>query len=180
MAKNIVIGITGGISAYKIPFLVRELKKKGENVFVIMTESATKFVTPLTLQTLSENPVRIGMFDLSDDWKVEHISLADKADIIAVAPATANIIGEVASGIANCLLSTTIMATRAPVLFAPAMNVNMYENPIVQENIKKLNKLGYHFVGPEEGELACKVKGKGRLADTQKIIKAIYKYSGRV
>ena len=140
---NIVIGITGGISAYKACGIVSYLKKEGANVDVIMTKNACEFITPLTLETLSGNKVVTDMFKRPDYIEVEHISLARKADVFLIVPATANIIGKVANGIADDMLSTTIMATKAPVIFAPAMNNGMYENPIVQDNITKLKKYGY-------------------------------------
>ena len=142
--KNIVLGITGGIACYKVASLVGLLKKAGANVDVIMTKNATEFVGPLTFQTLSQNPVVIDMFEPIKTADVRHISLAEKADAIIIAPATANIIGKVANGIADDMLSTVIMASTKPVIFAPAMNNNMYLNPIVQENISKLKKFGYH------------------------------------
>ena len=163
--KNIVLGITGGIAAYKAAELTREFVKRGATVKVIMTPNATRFITPLTLQTFSGNPVYSDMFSLSGDWDIHHISLAQMADIIVVAPATANIIGKIASGIADDLLSTTITATRAPVLICPAMNSNMYDNPILRSNIDKLSSLGYLFVNAGYGELACKSQGPGRLPD---------------
>ena len=168
--KLIVIGVTGGIAAYKSAEVVRSLKKLNASVYVIMTENASEFITPLTLQTLSQNPVITNMFKEPFSWEIEHISLAQKADMILVAPATANIIGKIANGIADDMLSTTIMATKAPVLFASAMNTNMYENPILQENIQKLEKFGYYFIEPSEGDLACGKQGKGRLADIEDII----------
>ncbi|MBW2631226.1 MAG: bifunctional phosphopantothenoylcysteine decarboxylase/phosphopantothenate--cysteine ligase CoaBC [Deltaproteobacteria bacterium] len=163
--KNVVLGITGGIAAYKAAELTRELLKRGAEVKVIMTENAVRFIAPLTLQTLSGNPVYSDMFSLSGDAEIPHISLAQTADIIVVAPATANIIGKIASGIADDLLSTTIIATKAPVLICPAMNSNMYDNPILRSNIDKLSSLGYLFVNAGYGELACKSQGPGRLPD---------------
>ncbi len=162
--KNIIIGVTGGIAAYKAADLVSRLVKAGAGVHVIMTRSACEFVTPLTFQTISRKPVITEMFAQSGNQEVKHISLADLADLIAVVPATANILGKVAHGIADDMLSTTIMATTAPVLFAPAMNVHMYENPVVQNNISLLTGLGCHFVAPETGRLACGYEGRGRLA----------------
>ena len=171
--KNILIGITGSIAAYKAAYLVSKLKSEDANITVVMTENAVKFVTPLTFQTLSQNKVYVNMFEEKLDWEIEHILLADKTDLIAIVPASANIIGKVANGIADDLLSTVIMASKSPVLFAPAMNVNMYENPIVQNNIKKLEKSGYFFVGPDTGKLACGYTGKGRLTRTDKIVEKI-------
>ena len=163
---NVVIGVTGGISAYKVCGLISYLKSEGANVDVIMTKNSTEFITPLTLETLSGNKVVIDMFACPDYRDVHHISLATKADLFLVVPATANIIGKVANGIADDMLSTTIMATKSPVVFAPAMNVNMYENPIVQNNIEKLKEYGYRFIEPSIGHLACGVTAKGKLTKT--------------
>ena len=168
--KNIVLGVTGGIAAYKAAYLIRLLVKEKANVDVIMTRSAAEFIGPLTLQTLSGNPVHIDQFNLIDKNEIGHISLADRADLFLICPATANILGKVANGIADDLLSTTIMATKAPVLFAPAMNVNMWESPALQANLKKLRDYGYHFVEPDSGELACHWDGKGRLSDPEEIL----------
>jgi len=171
--KTVVVGICGGIAAYKAADLVSRLKKLRANVHVIMTKSACEFITPLTLQSLSQNYVVSDMFQEPRTWEIEHISLAQKADLFVIVPATANIIGKVAAGIADDMLSTTIMATKSPVIFAPAMNCNMYENPIVQENIKKLEQLGYLFVEPSYGRLACGDIGKGRLAEINDIVEKI-------
>jgi len=168
--KNIILGITGGIAAYKSADLVSRLKKRGADVFCVMTDAAQEFITPLTLRTISNNPVFIKMFTEKCLTNVEHIGLADRADLFIIAPATANIIGKINCGIADDLLTTTIMATKAPVLFALAMNVNMYLNPIVQENIENLKRKGYYFVEPEEGILACGYEGKGRLANPEVIL----------
>ncbi len=167
---KIAVGVTGCIAAYKACEIVSRLKKLGADVTVVMTKSATEFVAPLTFGTLSQNKVICDMFEMPDYSKVEHISLASEADVFLICPATANIIGKVASGIADDFLSTTIMATKAPVVFAPAMNSNMYENPIVQSNISKLKSYGYHFIEPDEGFLACGTSGKGRLPEYDKII----------
>lgn len=167
--KTVVLGVTGGIAAYKAADLTSRLKKMGMNVRVVMTENAQKFVTPLTFQTLSQNPVAIDMFEAPAHWEIEHISLAGGADVMIIAPATANFIGKLAAGIADDLLLTTVLATTAPVIIAPAMNVNMYENIAVQENIKKLKERGYLFVEPAEGRLACGVYGKGKLAPVEEI-----------
>ncbi len=163
--RHIVLGVTGGIAAYKACELTRLFVKGGYGVHVVMTEHARQFVTPLTFSTLSGNPVASGMFDEGAPETIKHIDLADDADLVVVAPATANIIGKVSAGIADDLLSTVIMATKAPVLFAPSMNVNMYENPITRGNIKRLTELGYHFAEPDSGWLACGWEGKGRLAE---------------
>lgn len=174
MKKNLVLGVSGGIAVYKALEIVSLLVKKDINVNVIMTESATKFVTPLSFQSLSQNMVTCDMFAEPKAWEIQHISLAEKADVFLVAPATANIIGKVANGIADDMLSTTIMATKAKVIFAPAMNTNMYENPIVQENIKKLKSLGYEFIDPAEGRLACGTSGKGKLESPEIIVDKVF------
>ncbi|MDO8446988.1 MAG: bifunctional phosphopantothenoylcysteine decarboxylase/phosphopantothenate--cysteine ligase CoaBC [Deltaproteobacteria bacterium] len=168
--KTIILGITGGIAAYKAAELTRLLIKAGAKVHIIMTRGAAEFVTPLTFQTLSKNPVHTDLFSLCQEADVGHISLADRADLFVIAPATANIIGKIANGIANDLLTTSVMATKAPVLLAPAMNCNMYENPIVQENMEKLKKYGYCFIDSETGELACGYEGKGRMAEPSDIL----------
>lgn len=171
--KTVVIGVCGGIAVYKACDLVSKLKKTGVNVHVIMTKSATEFVAPLTFQTLSQNYVVEDMFESPKTWDVEHISLAKKADVFVLAPATANIIGKVANGIADDMLTTTIMATKAKVLVAPAMNTNMYENPVVQRNIQTLKDLDYKFVEPESGRLACGDIGSGKLASVDTIFNSI-------
>lgn len=170
---KIAVGVTGCIAAYKAVEVVSRLKKLGADIKVIMTKSAQEFVTPLTFGTLSKNKVICDMFTLPDYKEVEHISVASGADIFLVCPATANIIGKVASGIADDFLSTTIMATKAPVIFAAAMNNNMYENRIVQDNIKKLINHGYYFIEPDDGMLACGTSGKGRLAEIDKIVETV-------
>lgn len=171
--KTVVVGVSGGIAAYKAAELVRALKKEGAQVYVMMTKSACEFVTPLTFQTLSQNFVVSGMFEQPHTWEVEHISLAKKADAVVICPATANCIGKIASGIADDFLTTTVMATTAPVLFAASMNDQMYANPIVQENIAKLQAHGYQMIEPETGELACGTSGKGRLASADTILEAV-------
>ncbi|MDX9873124.1 MAG: bifunctional phosphopantothenoylcysteine decarboxylase/phosphopantothenate--cysteine ligase CoaBC, partial [Clostridia bacterium] len=168
--KNIVLGITGGIAAYKSADLVSRLRKKGAQVYCVMTQAAQEFITPLTLRTLSENPVFCEMFTESRLTNVEHVGLADKADLLIIAPATANIIGKLSNGIADDLLTSVALATRARVLIAPAMNVNMYHHPAVQENIARLKARGCFFIEPEEGMLACGYTGKGRLAEPEKIV----------
>ena len=174
--KTVVVGVTGGIAAYKACDVVSKLKKLGANVHVIMTESACEFVTPLTLQTLSNNFVIKDMFEEPRTWEVEHIELAKAADLFLVVPATANIIGKIANGIADDMLSTTIMATRAKCIIAPAMNTNMYENPVVQDNMEKLKKLGYGFIEPDSGLLACGDVGKGKLADVDTIVATVVEF----
>lgn len=171
--KNVVVGVTGGVAVYKALDVISRLKKKDINVDVIMTKSACEFVTPLSFQSLSQNAVIKNMFDEPRAFEIQHISLAKKADVLVVVPATANIIGKVANGIADDMLSTTIMATNAKVIFAPAMNTNMYNNPIVQENIKKLISYGYKFINPSSGRLACGDVGDGKLADTEEIAEVI-------
>lgn len=171
--KTVVIGVCGGIAVYKACDLVSKLKKTGVNVHVIMTKSATEFVAPLTFQTLSQNYVVEDMFESPKTWDVEHISLAKKADVFVLAPATANVIGKVANGIADDMLTTTIMATKGKVLIAPAMNTNMYENPVVQRNIQTLKDLDYKFVEPESGRLACGDIGSGKLASVDTIFNSI-------
>ncbi|HHW41492.1 MAG TPA: bifunctional phosphopantothenoylcysteine decarboxylase/phosphopantothenate--cysteine ligase CoaBC [Syntrophomonadaceae bacterium] len=173
MKKSIVLGITGSIAAYKAAELTSMLVKKGYEVYVIMTQAATKFVTPLTLQTLSQHPVYVEMFDSPQSWEIGHISLAQRADVVLVAPATANFIAKLAAGLADDLLSATLLATRAPVIIAPAMNVGMYENPIFQKSMQFLKEQGYFFVEPDEGRLACGTTGKGRLAELDKIVSAL-------
>jgi phosphopantothenoylcysteine decarboxylase/phosphopantothenate--cysteine ligase len=171
--KRIVLGITGGIAAYKSAELTREFVKKGANVRVIMTKSAGEFITPLTMWTLSGNPVYDDIFSVSEGGDIAHISLAQTADIIVIAPATANIIGKMAAGIADDLLSTTVIATKAPVLICPAMNATMYENSIVMSNMKRLSGEGYYFAEAAYGELACKAEGSGRLPPLEDIVEKV-------
>lgn len=172
MAK-ILLGITGSIAAYKACDIIRELKKKDNEVICVLTAAAKEFITPLTLATLSENPVYDDMFFLSKNYssKIKHIDLSQSCDLILVAPATADIIGKVASGIADDLLTAVIMASQKPVLFAPAMNSNMWNNPIVKANVEKLEKLGYKFIGPKKGLLACGDYGEGHIEDIEKIVR---------
>jgi phosphopantothenoylcysteine decarboxylase/phosphopantothenate--cysteine ligase len=172
--KNIVVGVAGGIAAYKIVDLVSQLKKQGANIYVIMTQSAANFVTPLTFREISGQPVVVDMWAEVTNWNVEHIALASRADLFILAPATGNMIGKIANGIADDMLTTTVMATTAPVLFVPAMNTNMYLNPIVQKNISSLTELGYHFMIPESGMLACGVEGIGRLPDSKVILEKVH------
>ena len=170
--KNVVLGVTGSIAAYKACDIVSRLRKQGVDVHVILTRAGAEIITPLALETMSANPVVVDMFHRENPWEVEHISLAKRADVFLVAPATANFLGKAAHGIADDMLTTTILATRAPVLVAPAMNVNMYENPVVQENIALLKKRGWHFIEPDAGLLACGDVGKGRLAEPEAIVAA--------
>ena len=171
--KKIVLGITGGIAAYKSAELTRALIKEGAQVKLIMTKSATEFITPLTLQTLSQNQVYTDMFVPTEKYDMAHIALADFADVFVIAPATGNIIGKIASGISDDLLSATIMAGAKPVLICPAMNDKMLVNPIVQENIKKLKKYGYIVMESGVGDLACKTQGSGRLPEVPEIVEEI-------
>ena len=171
--QTVVLGVTGGIACYKAVELVRLLVRDGFAVQVIMTRGAMEFVTPLTFQTLSGKPVASETFNLTQESEIGHINLADSADLFVIAPATANVIGKMAGGIADDLLTTVLLATQAPVLVAPAMNIHMYENPLVQENIRKLRRVGYHFIEPAEGYLACGYEGKGRLPDPEKIFETI-------
>lgn len=177
--KNILVGVTGGIAAYKSAGIVSLLKKKGYNVKVVMTENATKIIGPLTLETLSRNRIYVDMWDSNPHYEVEHISLADWADVVLIAPATYNIIGKVANGIADDMLTTILSAVsvRKPVFFALAMNVNMYENPILKENIDKLKSFGYRFIDAEEGLLACNYSAKGRMSEPEDIVDEIKRYS---
>ncbi|MCM8762042.1 MAG: phosphopantothenoylcysteine decarboxylase [Candidatus Omnitrophica bacterium] len=169
MGKNIVVGVCGSIAAYKSAGIVRELKQRHWDVQVILTKEATYFITPLTLSVLSGRPVYTEMFEI-DNFKEDHISVSEFADIILVAPATANIIGKIASGICDDLLTCVIFAFKGPVIFAPAMNENMWTNPIVEENVEKLKKNGYYIIPPEKGFLASGKVGIGRLAEISKII----------
>ena len=177
--KNILVGVTGGIAAFKSASIISLLKKKGYNVKVVMTENATNIIGPLTLETLSKNRVYIDMWDKNPHYEVEHISLADWADIVLIAPATYNIIGKVANGIADDMLSTILSAVslRKPIFFALAMNVNMYENPILNENISKLKSYGYRFIDTNEGLLACNYEAKGRMKEPEEIVDIIERYN---
>ena len=177
--KNILVGVTGGIAAFKSVSIVSLLKKKGYNVKVIMTENATNIIGPLTLETLSKNRVYVDMWDKNPHYEVEHISLADWADIVLIAPATYNMIGKVANGIADDMLSTVLSAVslRKPIFFALAMNVNMYENPILNENIDKLKTYGYRFIDTNEGLLACNYEAKGRMKEPEEIVDIIERYN---
>lgn len=171
--KTVVLGVTGGIACYKAVELVRLLIQEGFSVQVVMTRGAAEFVTPLTFQTLSGRPVATETFNLVQESEIGHIHLADEADVLVIAPATANVIGKLAAGIADDLLTTVIMATQAPVLIAPSMNVHMYDHPILQENLRKLRRVGYHLMEPAAGYLACGYEGKGRLPEPEKIVEEI-------
>jgi phosphopantothenoylcysteine decarboxylase/phosphopantothenate--cysteine ligase len=171
--KKIVLGVTGGIAAYKAAEFVRLLVKAEAGVHVVMTRHAQEFITPLTFQTLSGNPVVTDAFSLLEEAQIGHVALADLAELIVILPATANIIGKIANGIADDFLSTMVMASRAPVLVVPSMNVNMWENPAVQKNMEVLLERGIHFVEPGTGELACHWYGKGRLADLEDVLESV-------
>ncbi len=171
--KKVLVGVTGSIAAYKAAILVSRLKGEGAEVFVVMTPNATHFIAPLTLRTLSGRNVYVEMFPPSSEEVAEHVWLGETADVVVVAPATANIIGKVAAGIADDMLSTVIMAAQGPVLFAPAMHASMYQNPVVQENVDRLKKMGYHFVGPVEGKLARGEVGVGRMVEIEDIMEKL-------
>ena len=179
--KEVILGVTGSIAAYKAAEIANILVNDKINVNVIMTNAATKFIAPLTFQTLTKNKVYVDMFEEIAYGDVRHISLAQKADCLVIAPATANIIGKIASGIADDMLSTVVMAVKnKPVIICPAMNTAMYENIIIKNNINKLQDYGYHFVEPKEARLACGDLGKGALADIEVIIAAIKKAIGEI
>lgn len=168
--KRVVLGVTGGISVYKSLDIVRKLRKAGAEVRVIMTKNATHIVAPLAFRELSGQPVLVDMWAEVTHWNVEHIALAKWADLFLIAPATANCIGKIANGIADDMLTTTVMATQAPVVLAPAMNTQMFENPIVQENMERLRRHGYQLIEPDDGEMACGTCGKGRLPEPARIV----------
>jgi phosphopantothenoylcysteine decarboxylase len=161
--KCVVLGVTGSIAAYKAAELASLLVKQGHDVFVVMTAEAVEFITPLTLQTLSKNPVTTSFFDENENWRPGHIELADRANLLLIAPATANVIAELANGFAGNPLAAIALATKAPLLLAPAMNGKMWEHPATQENVERLKSRGAEFIGPEQGMLACGYEGVGRL-----------------
>ena len=171
--REIVLGVTGGIAAYKSADLVSRLRHLGAKVSVIMTKNATEFVTPLTFQTLSANQVTVDTFQAPEYWNVEHVALAKRAEIFVIAPATANILAKMTHGIADDMLSTTVLATKAPVLLAPAMNTGMWTADATRENVETLRRRGVHFVGPDSGILACGDTGAGRMSEPQEIVEAI-------
>jgi phosphopantothenoylcysteine decarboxylase/phosphopantothenate--cysteine ligase len=177
--KNVVLGITGGIAAYKAADLASKLTQAGARVDVVMTESALEFISPVTFRALTHRPVVTSMFELSSEFSMEHVALAEAADIVVIAPATANIIAKLAAGIADDMLTCTVLATEAPVVVAPAMNVNMWQNSITQENIGKLKARGFTIVGPEYGRLASGKIGMGRFTETGNIIGTIHQVLGR-
>lgn len=171
--RRILLGVTGSIAAYKAAELVRLLVKNGDEVHVVMTSAACEFVKPLTFQTLSRNPVFVDQFAPPVSWKPEHISLADSADLAVIAPATANTIAKIRYGVADNLLTATILATRAPVVIAPAMNDGMWESEVTQDNISELKKRGIKIIDPDTGELACGATGKGRMMDAGEIFRSL-------
>ena len=171
--REFLFGVTGGIAAYKAAMLVSRLVEAGARVSVVMTEHATRFVAPLTFQTLSGRPVGTDLYAPPEGFMSEHLALADLAEAAVVAPATANLLGKLAHGIADDLLTTVLLALEAPVVVAPAMNVRMWAHPAVQANVEVLRQRGVHVVGPEDGRLACGVKGKGRMAEPETILKVI-------
>ncbi len=173
--KELIIGVTGSIACYKACDIVSTLRKEeGLNVHVVMTKEAAQFVSPLTFQTLSGNPAYSDVFEAPEEWDLLHTSLSAKADLVLVCPATLNVIGKLANGICDDLLTCILFATRAPVLLAPAMNKGMYEHPVAQENMARLRKLGYKLIGPIEGELACREMGMGHIAEGKEIIAAVH------
>ena len=177
--KIVVLGITGSIAAYKAAELASKLTQAGVRVDVVMTDAAQKFISPLTLRSLTRRPVAADMWEPSEEYRIKHVSLAQAADVVVIAPATANIIAKIACGMADDLLSAIVLATKAPVIIAPAMNVNMYENSVTQENLTKLKERGFTIIEPSIGHLACDVVGKGRLAETERIIGTIKMVLGK-
>ncbi len=176
--KTIILGITGGIAAYKSAELASKLTQAGATVKVIMTEAATEFITPLTLRSLTNQPVVTDMFDPASEFSIEHVALAEEADLVVIAPATANTIAKLAAGLADNSLTCIVLATEAPVILAPAMNVNMFRNSVTQENLSKLKDRGFTIIEPEYGRLASGKMGMGRMAENQKIIEAIEQAAG--
>lgn len=170
---HIVLGVTGSIAAYKAAELLRGMQRRGWVVSVVMTAGATRFVTPLTFQTLSRNPVGTGLFEEADGWHPEHISYADRADVLLIAPCTANVLAKLANGMADDLLTCTALATKAPLVIAPAMNNNMWLHPATQSNVEVLKARGARFVAVASGELACGREGEGRLAELETIISEV-------
>ncbi|MFC1969816.1 bifunctional phosphopantothenoylcysteine decarboxylase/phosphopantothenate--cysteine ligase CoaBC, partial [Chloroflexota bacterium] len=177
--KNIVLGITGGIAAYKAAEIASQLTQAGAMVNVIMTEEAIQFISPITFRAVTGRPVVTEMFDLASEFSIEHVSLAQAADIVVIAPATANIIAKLAAGIADDMLCCTVLATRAPVVIAPAMETNMYNNAVTQDNLSKLKARNFVIIGPATGWLASGKEGLGRLADVNDIIGSIRQVLGR-
>lgn len=171
--KKVLVGLTGGIACYKVPYLVRFLYKESVDVQVVMTQAATKFITPLTLESVSNHPVAVELFPESQYVSTRHIDLAEWPDVIVVAPATANFLGKVASGISDDLLTTIVCASPKPVMIAPAMNPQMWKNPVTQRNINFLREIGYRFIDPDEGEMACDHVGVGRMAEPDQIFERV-------
>ena len=171
--SEIVLGVTGGIAAYKSAEIVSRLRRLGAGVSVIMTKNATEFISPLTFRTLSANEVAVDTFRAPEYWNVEHVALAKKADVFVIAPATANVLAKMAHGIADDMLSTTVLATKAPVLAAPAMNTGMWTADATRENVRILRERGVRFVGPDSGRLACGDSGAGRMSEPEEIVEAI-------
>jgi phosphopantothenoylcysteine decarboxylase / phosphopantothenate---cysteine ligase len=176
--RTVVLGVTASIAIYKACDLVRSLRKAGVRVLVVMTPEAEKLIRPVVFQSLSGNKVYGAMFDEPEGWEIGHVALAEAAQLVLVAPATAHILAKVRAGLCDDLVSCVICATKAPVVFCPAMNEHMYRNKIVQRNIRELRSLGYHFVNPKEGLLACGKTGTGCLADIETIVKAVKAYCG--
>ena len=177
--KSIILGVTASIAIYKACDIVRKLKEEGFSVTVVMTAEAQNLIKPIVFESLSGGKISRGLFDLPESWEIEHVSLAEKADLVLIAPATANVIGKISSGICDDLLTCVVSATKAPVVICPAMNTNMYENRITQENMRKLKSLGYRFIEPRTGKLACGRTGAGCLAETETIIKEAKKILAR-
>lgn len=177
--KNIILGVTASIAIYKACDIARRLKEQGFSVTVAMTKEAEELIKPIVFQSLSGNKVYSGLFQTPETWEIEHVSLAELASLILIAPATANIIGKISAGICDDLLTCVICATKAPVLICPAMNDNMYKNKITQQNINKLKSLGYRFVEPKMGRLACGKTGVGCLAEVETIVSAVKKILAR-
>jgi len=175
MKKEIIIGVTGSVAAYKACDIICRLKEAGYNMTPVMTKEATEFITPLLLGHISSNQVYTDMFKAPQEWSPEHISLAQTANLILIAPATANVIAKLANGICDDLLTCVVMATKAPVLIVPAMNDNMYAHKAMQDNIKRLKSFGYKFIGPIKGKLCCGATGVGHIADTEEIVKEVKK-----
>ncbi|MFH1837039.1 MAG: flavoprotein [Candidatus Omnitrophota bacterium] len=173
MGKNILLGITGSIAAFKACDLIGKLKRKGHSVRCVMSKDAERFITPLTLEVLTGNKVIKDMFELPEERSPAHIAIADETDIVVIVPATADVIGKIAAGLCPDILTCAVFATKSPVVFAPAMNDNMFTNKIVQENITKLKSFGYHFIDPVKGTLACGREGIGHLAPLDRIVEEV-------
>jgi len=177
--KNIIVGVTGSVACYKALDVIRSLQRIGMATEVVLTKEAEEFIRPVLFQAISGNKViSSSLFKLPEEWESAHISLAERADLILIVPATANIIGKIASGLCDDMLTCAVCATKAPLLFAPAMNEGMYTNKIVQENILKLKKVGYHFIGPVKGKLSCGTEGIGHVQDIETIVKEVKRLSG--